>query len=230
MKTIGTLNDLPLSERPRERLAQHGANTLSSTELLALILGRGTRGEPVMMIAQKLISQFGSLEKIAEASVEDLQKTKGLGVAKASQLKACFEIAHRLQSSALIADKVIITSPADIYKILKPKMGSFTKEHFVIISCDTRNGIIAMDTVSIGILNASLLHPREVFETAIRRHAALIVLAHNHPSGNPDPSDADIDITKKIYQSGQIIGIPMMDHIIVAKHFFASLREMKLFP
>lgn len=230
MNTSFTLNDLPQSERPRERLAQYGAATLSSVELLALILGRGTRGEPVMMIAQKLISRFGSLENISTASVEDLQKIKGLGLAKASQLKACFEISLRLQSPASSSNKIIIKSPKDIFKILKPKIGHFTKEHFIVISCDTRNGIIAMDTVSIGILNASLLHPREVFETAIRRHAATIVLVHNHPSGNPDPSDADIDITRKMHQAGEIIGIGVMDHIIVAKDSFSSLREMKLFP
>ena len=230
MKLLLTLNDLPQSERPRERLAKYGASALSAAELLALILGRGTRGEPVMMIAHKLISQFGSLENISTASVEDLLKIKGLGMAKASQLQACFEMSQRLQSPASSSDKTIITSPEVVFQLLKPKIGQFKKEHFIVISCDTRNGIIAMDTVSIGILNASLLHPREVFDTAIRRHAASIVLVHNHPSGNPEPSDADIDITKKMHHAGEIIGIGVLDHIIVAKNSFSSLREMKLFP
>lgn len=228
VKTILTLNDLPHPERPRERLAQHGASTLSSVELLALILGRGTRGEPVMIISQKLISRFGSLRKLADASIEDLKKTKGLGLAKASQLKACFEIALRLNLPETPAEKIIVHSPEDIFKLLQPKIGHFTKEHFILVSCNTRSGIIGMDTVSIGILNASLLHPREIFDTAIRRHAASIMLVHNHPSGDPDPSDADIEITKKIYQAGQILGIPVVDHIIIATRSFSSLREMKL--
>lgn len=208
----------------------HGSASLSSVELLAIILGRGIRGEPVMMIAQKLISQFGSLENIANASLEDLLEVKGLGLAKASQLKACFEISHRMNSPSSSSQKTIIKSPQDVYAMLQPKIGHFTKEHFIVISCNTRNGIIATDTVSIGILNASLLHPREVFDTAICRHAASIVLVHNHPSGDPTPSDADIEITEKIYKAGVIIGIPVLDHIVIAKDSFSSLREMKLFP
>ncbi len=227
---IFTLNDLPRAERPRERLAMHGPDTLSSVELLAIILGRGIRGEPVMIIAQKLISQFGSLENIATASLEDLLEVKGLGLAKAAQLKACFEISRRIISPASTAQKIIIRSSQDVFKMLQPKIGHFTKEHFIVISCDTRNGIIAADTVSIGILNASLLHPREIFDTAIRRHAASIVLVHNHPSGDPDPSDQDIEITEKVFKAGVIIGIPILDHIIIAKDSFSSLRDLKLFP
>lgn len=230
MKSILTLNDLPFSERPRERLAQHGATALSSVELLALILGRGTRGEPVLKIAQELLSRFGSLKKIADASVEDLKKINGLGLAKASQLTACFEIARRTQETTDSISRTKAGSARDIFNFLRPKIGHFVKEHFLVISCDTRQGIIALDTISVGILNASIVHPREVFETAIRRHAATIIIAHNHPSHNPEPSDADIEITKKIYDAGEIFGIKLIDHIIVARHSYASLRELKLFP
>lgn len=230
MKHVYTLNDLPHSERPRERLAHHGSSALSSVELIALILGRGTRGEPVMMIAQKLLSQFGSLKNIAEASVEDLQKINGLGLAKASQIKACFEIANRINAPVEIQTRTIVKSAKDIYVLLKPAIGHFVKEHFIVVSCDTRGGVIAMDTVSIGILNASIVHPREVFEVAIRRHAYSIILAHNHPSGNTEPSDADIAVTNKMYEAGEIFGVKMIDHIIVTQHAFSSLRELKLFP
>ena len=229
MTSLLTLNDLPQSERPRERLSRYGSSVLSSTELLALILGRGTRGEPVMVLAQKILSQFGSLEKIAEASIENLREIKGLGHAKASQLKACFEIVSRLQSAHSVdPTKTYVNTPRDLYVLLQPRIAKYTKEHFLVISLDTRNAIIAIDTVSIGILNASIVHPREVFNIAIRRHAATIILSHNHPSGNAEPSSADIEITKRICEAGEVVGIEVADHIIVTKHSFSSLRELGL--
>lgn len=226
-----TIHDLPKSERPRERLKKLGPNSLSAQELLALILGRGVRGESVSMTAQKLLSYFGSLEGIMNASLEDLQSVKGLGLAKASQLKACFEIARRVFTKSEIAEEIKqkkITSAQEIYGLIRSKISNYAKEHLVVLSFDTRNKFLGMDTISVGILNANLIHPRETFDAAIRRHAAHIVVAHNHPSGDPEPSEDDLEITKRLVESGKILGIEITDHIIVTKNRFFSFKERKL--
>ncbi len=226
-----TIHDLPKSERPRERLKKLGSNSLSAQELLALILGRGVRGESVSMTAQKLLSYFGSLEGIMNASLEDLQSIKGLGLAKASQLKACFEIARRVFTKSEIAEgakQKEIASAQEVYKLIKSKISNYTKEHLVVLSFDTRNKFLGMDTISVGTLNANLIHPRETFDAAIRRHAAHIIVAHNHPSGNPEPSEDDLEITKRLVESGKILGIEVTDHIIVTKNDFFSFKEKKL--
>lgn len=229
MKKSFTIHDLPSSERPRERLQKFGPDALSAQELLALILGRGISGESVMMTAQKLLSYFGSLEAIMNASLEDLQKIKGLGMAKSSQIKACFEIARRVYNNDEISNsenkKKLIISPKDVYKLVKSKIIHYTKEHFVVLSFDARNNFLGMDTITVGTLNANLVHPRETFESAIRRHAAQIIIAHNHPSGDPEPSEDDLEITKRLTESGKILGIEIVDHIIVVKNGFLSFKE-----
>lgn len=222
---------MPKSERPRERLEKLGADSLSAQELLALILGRGVRGKSVSMTAQKLLSCFGSLEGIMNASLEDLQSVRGLGLAKASQLKACFEIARRVFTKSEIIEEgkqKEIASAKEIYKLIKSKISSYTKEHLVVLSFDSRNKFLGMDTVSVGILNANLIHPRETFDTAIRRHAAHIVVAHNHPSGDPEPSEDDLEITKRLIEAGKILGIEVVDHIVVTKESFFSFKEKEL--
>lgn len=226
-----TIHDLPKSERPRERLKKLGSEALSAQELLALILGRGVRGESVSLTAQKLLSHFGSLEGIMNASLEDLQSIKGLGLAKASQLKACFEIARRVFTKNEIVDETRqkeITSTKEVYELIKSKISNYTKEHFVVISFDSRNKFLGMDTVSLGTLNANLIHPRETFDAAIRRHAAQIIVAHNHPSGDPEPSEDDLEITKRLVESGKILGIEVTDHIIVCKSGYLSFKEKGL--
>jgi DNA repair protein RadC len=228
MKSSYTLHDLPKSERPRERLAHLGSEALSAPELLALVLGRGVAGEPVMMTAQKLLSRFGSLEVLCAASIEDLQAVKGVGFAKACQLKAILEIARRMgQTSDTFGKKVknSLLSPGDVFQILKPRIAHFKKEHFVLVTFDTRNKVIGIDTISVGTLNASLVHPREMFEIAIRRHAASVIIAHNHPSGDPDPSDEDIRVTAKLTEAGKLLGIQLLDHIIVGKDKFYSFSQ-----
>lgn len=223
-----TLRDLPISERPRERLIRHGSDALSLQELLALILGRGVQGESVMTTAQKLLAQFGSLESLLDASLEDLQQIKGIGVAKACQIKACLEIARRVNSSNLKTSskkRKQLLSPDEIYRLLKPRLAHHKKEHFVLISFDTRNTLLSIDTISIGTLNASLVHPRELFEIAIRHHAASVIIAHNHPSGDPDPSDEDIRVTKKLIETGKLLGIQVLDHIIVGNDTFYSFSS-----
>lgn len=224
-----TLRDLPVSERPRERLIQHGSDALSLQELLALILGRGVQGESVMTTAQKLLAQFGSLESLLDASLEDLQQVKGIGVAKACQIKACLEIARRVNDKSLNKTsnkkKKQILSPQEVFQLLKPKLSHHKKEHFILISFDTRNTLLSIDTISIGTLNASLVHPRELFEIAIRHHAASVIIAHNHPSGDPDPSDEDIRVTAKLTEAGKLLGIQVLDHIIVGNDRFYSFSS-----
>src|SRR5690606_10166737 len=181
-----TVHDLPLSERPRERLLSAGPKALSSLELLALILGRGIKGESVMVTAQKLLSHFGSLKNTLEASIADLTKIRGLGPAKASQLMACFEIARRIAHEE-ISDELnrtnrdSIKTPEAAVRLVRSEITDFSKENFFVLSFDTRNKLIGIDKVSLGTLNASLVHPRETFESAIRKHAAQIMIAHNHP-------------------------------------------------
>lgn len=226
-----TIHDLPKSERPRERLKKLGSEALSAQELLALILGRGVRGESVSLIAQKLLSHFGSLEGIMNASLEDLQSVKGVGLAKASQLKACFEIARRVFTKNEVADEAKqkeITSAKEIYELIKSKISNYAKEHLLVLSFDSRNKFLGMDTVSVGTLTANLVHPRETFDAAIRRHAGHIVVAHNHPSGDPQPSEDDLEITKRLVESGKILGIEVIDHVIVTENTFFSFKEKEL--
>lgn len=220
-----TLHDLPSEERPRERLKKFGPEVLSAQELLALILGRGIKGEPVMMLSQKLLSKFGNLRKVAEASLEDLREIKGLGLAKAAQIKACLEIARRINQEEGIENKRRLLTPEYVFKLLKPKIVQYNKEHFVVVSLDSRNNVIGIDTISIGTLNANLVHPRETFEAAIARHASQVIVAHNHPSGDVEPSQGDIDTTKRLKEAGELLGIEVIDHLIISKKDFFSFKS-----
>lgn len=228
-----TLNHLPAAERPRERLREFGPHALSSAELIALILGKGSKGGSVMITAQKLLFNFGSLKKILEASLEDLQVIKGLGPAKASQLAACFEIARRIIHEDLEAERAKletrgINSALDAVNLIRAKITNYSKEHFFVIACDVRNRIIDIEQISLGSLSASVVHPRETFESAIRKHAAQIVIAHNHPSGDPHPSDEDLSITRRLSEAGKVLCIPLMDHIIVTRNEYYSFSDRGL--
>lgn len=221
-----TLHDLPQEERPRERLQKYGAEVLSISELLALILGSGIQGEPIMLTAQKLLAKFGSLKAMSDASLEDLQSIKGLGFAKAAQIKACFEIARRIGGNEIkTGGKKQPLTPKIIFDLLRSKITRFAKEHFVVVSLNNRNNVLGMDTVSIGTLNASLVHPRETFEAAIARHAAQVIIAHNHPSGDVAPSQGDIETTKRLKEAGELLGIEVIDHLIIGKNSYFSFRE-----
>src|SRR3989338_1350951 len=225
-----TLNDLPVNERPRERLVKYGVESLSLQELLSLIFGRGVKGESVVSISQKLISAFGSLDQLSETSIEDLKKIKGLGLAKACQLKACFEISRRLKKEENLNKNKnrIVNSPKDIFPLLKEKIINFHKEYFMVISLDNRNKVIGIDTVSIGTLNSSLIHPRETFEVAIKNHAAGIIICHNHPSGELRPSKDDLVVTQDLVKAGKLLGIEVSDHLIITKNNYFSFKEKKI--
>jgi DNA repair protein RadC len=221
-----TVHDLPKSERPRERLQKHGAEALSSQELLALVIGRGVSKKSVMTIAQELLSRFGNIKAISEATIEELSQIKGIGLAKASQLKASFELARRKEEHD--GERLSVKSHQDVIKVVRQQLKDKKKEHFLILCLDTRSNLIKIGNISTGTLDANLVHPREVFKEAIQSLASSIILVHNHPSGNPEPSEADIEITKRIQETGKIVGIDVLDHIIIADNKSFSFKEKGL--
>jgi len=222
-----TIHDLPLSERPRERLQKHGAEVLSSQELLALVIGRGISKKSVITIAQELLTRFGNIKAISEATIEELSQIKGIGLAKAAQIKACFELGKRQDLEPELKD-FDIKDPQSVVKAIRAGIKDKAKEHFKLILLNTRNKIISISTVSIGTLNASLVHPREVFKDAISHNAYSVVLAHNHPSGDSEPSEDDLMITKRLVDAGKILDIKVTDHIIITKNGYFSFKEKGL--
>jgi len=222
-----TVRDLPRQERPRERLQKFGPEALSAQELLALVIGRGIPKKSVMSIAQELLVRFGNVRAISHATIEELSQIKGIGLAKAAQIKACFELGKREELEPELKN-FDIKDPEAVVKAIRASIRDKAKEHFKLILLNPRNKIIGISTISIGILNASLVHPREVFKDAIMHTAASVVLAHNHPSGDPEPSEDDIKITKKLVESGKILGIEVLDHIIIGKNNFCSFKERGL--
>jgi DNA repair protein RadC len=229
VKNSFTVRDLPLSERPRERLLKLGSEALSAQEILALILGRGTKGESVMVISQKLVSRFGDLKAIANASVEELTQIKGIGPAKAAQIKAALELSRRLEADASEKPKPVLKSPGDVAAEVRSKLKGKKKEHFLVLCLDTRNRLIDSRLISIGSLDTSIVHPREVFKEAVSSCAASVIFAHNHPSGDPEPSKEDIELTKRLAAAGEIMGIDVLDHIIVCDKSHSSLKAKNLF-
>jgi len=228
LKKSFTVHDLPLSERPRERLLKHGVEALSAQEILALILGRGIKDESVIVTAQKLLSTFGNLKNIAAASMEELTKIKGIGPAKAAQIKAAFELSKRVEDSSDKDRKTTVKSPEDAIKSVKNQLKGKKKEHFLVLSLDTRNHLINIQTISIGSLDSSIVHPREVFKEAISSTAASVIFVHNHPSGDPTPSEDDIKLTKRLVEAGEILGIEVLDHIIICDKDYISMKSRNL--
>jgi DNA repair protein RadC len=222
-----TVRDLPKPERPRERLQKIGAENLSAQELLALVIGRGIPKKSVMTIAQELISTFGNVNAISQATLEELCQIKGIGIAKAAQIKASFELAKR-ENLETDEENFDIKNPEAVCKVISSSIKEKAKEHFKLILLNSRNKKIGISTISIGTLTTSLVHPREVFKEALAHSAASVILAHNHPSGDPEPSEDDLKITRKLVESGKILGVEVIDHIIVGKNSFYSFREKGL--
>jgi DNA repair protein RadC len=229
MKESFTIHDLPLAERPRERLFKFGAESLSTQEILALILGRGIKGESVLITAQNLLTNFGSIKNIAYASVAELSKIKGIGPAKAAQIKAAFELGKRFENSSDQSHKEKVKSPEDAIQAVKNKLKGKKKEHFLVLSLDTRNHPIDTQIISIGSLDSSIVHPREVFKEAISSCAASVIFIHNHPSGDPEPSEDDIKLTKRLVEAGGILGIEVLDHIVIGDNEYLSMKAKNLF-
>ena len=218
--SIMKIKDMPGVDRPREKLEKYGPERLSDAELLAVLLRTGGRGLNAVELAATVFKNF-SVEKLPNASIADLEKTTGLGAVKAMEIVACFELGRR----ALHHKKSsLILSPGDIWQELKDIRGH-KKEHFVVFFLDARNQEIRREIISVGTLNANLVHPREVFEPAIAHSAAQIIVAHNHPSGNPEPSGEDRVITTRLRDAGKILGIEILDHVVVAREQFSSFKD-----
>lgn len=219
-----TIKEMPLSERPREKMIRLGAEKLSNAELIGVILGTGTRNESAVILAQKLLNKMDGIVNLSQMDIGELTKVSGIGLAKACQIKACFQLYTRISIEDTF--KSGIKTPIDAVSILEGQLRFKKKEHFVTLLLDTKNQVIACETISIGSLNSSIVHPREVFKTAITKSAASIILAHNHPSGNTEPSNEDIEVTRRLIETGDIIGIKVLDHIIIGDGRYMSFKEM----
>ena len=219
-----TIKELPPEERPRERLQKSGPGALSDSELLAIILRMGTGNVSVTELAKKLVTHYGGLKGIASASFEELCEIKGIGTAKAAQIKAAFEIGKRF-SQAIDTKGDQIRCSEDVKNLLWHKMRTYDKEHFMIVLLDTKNRVIKTETVSVGILDSSIVHPREVFKSAIKSNAASVVLVHNHPSGDPTPSRNDTSTTIKLREAGELVGISVLDHVIIGERSYYSFKD-----
>jgi DNA repair protein RadC len=224
-----TIHDLPAAERPRERLQQFGVEALSAQEILALILGRGISGESVTVTAQRLLKRFGGIKGLADATVEELSQVKGIGLAKAAQIKAAFELGKRLESYPGTGKQPVLTNTAEVVSLVQGRLRGKKKEHFLALLLDTRGQLIRIAEVSVGSLDSSIVHPREVFKEAISASAASVIFVHNHPSGDTEPSKDDIGLTKRLAEAGGIMGIDVLDHVIVSDHGYLSLKARGLF-
>ncbi|MFC4767903.1 RadC family protein [Effusibacillus consociatus] len=222
------VRDVPAEERPRERMIRDGASSLSNVELLAILLRTGSNGQSVLGLAEQLLSRFGGLRSLMEADFHEIIDIPGMGPAKALQIQAAIEIGKRIARLSR-EPLTVIRSPQDVADLFMDRLRFEKKEHFVVIHLDTKNQIIAEEVASIGSLDSSIVHPREIFKTALKKSSASIICVHNHPSGDPTPSREDILVTKRLAEVGQIMGIEMLDHIVIGEQRFVSLKEQGLF-
>ncbi len=216
---------MPENERPKEKLLRYGAESLSNPELLAIILRTGTKGENVLALSQRIISEFNGLNGILNASVKEMTEIKGVKESKASQMIAIAELFKRFNTYKSFNEFKRVSSPNDVASMLYGEMGTFNQEVLKLIILNTKNEIKKIKDVFKGSLNSSLVHPREIFNEAIRNSAASIIICHNHPSGDPTPSDEDIKVTTRLQECGEIIGIKLIDHIIIGRNIYVSLKE-----
>lgn len=222
------IKDLPKIDRPREKLEKYGPEKLSNSELLAILLRTGSKNINVVELANKILKKFSN-DGLSKATIKELKNTFGLGAAKACEIIACFELGRRLLQNK---QTTLILSPRDVWNEMKDIRDN-KKEHFVIFYLDSRNKEIGREEIkreiiSVGSLNANLVHPREVFEPAVRNFASQVIVAHNHPSGDPEPSEDDLVITQKLVEAGKILGIGVVEHVIVTSKNYLSFKEKGL--
>lgn len=224
---VPMIRDMAENDRPRERLIKVGAEVLSTAELLAIILRSGTQGESVLRMAERLLIQFDNLPGLARATITEMTAAKGVGEAKATEIKAALELGRRLVASAP-EERVHVSSPDDAFHLLKSEMMFLDQEHLRLILLDTRNKVLRTPTIYVGSLNTSVIRVGELFRAAIRENAAAFIVAHNHPSGDPSPSPEDINVTRQIVQAGKLLDIEVLDHIVIGQNRFVSLKQRGL--
>lgn len=220
------VRDLPVDERPRERLLSEGAASLSNTELLAVLLRTGVKNDSALRVAEKVLALYKErgLAAITQMSAKELSSIKGVGMAKAATILAAVELGRRLALKAAEA-RTVVHGPADAASYVMPRFRFERREHFAVLLLNAKNHILALKTISVGTLTSSVVHPREVFQAAIEQSAASVILVHNHPSGDPAPSGEDLAVTRRMVEAGGIMDIPVLDHVIVGYDKFISLKE-----
>jgi DNA repair protein RadC len=220
------IKDMPEDMRPREKFLAGNESSLSDAELLAIILGHGTKNMSALDLAQLLIIKYKGIRGLKEVGLDELTQEKGIGTAKAVSIKAAIELGRRMGLD--IQSKPTIKSPEDVKNIVMEEMRYFDREHFRVMYLDRKGGLLAMEDISIGGLHSSMAHSREVFKNAIKKSANSVILIHNHPSGDVTPSREDIEVTKRLLEAGKIIGIEVLDHIIVGESSYCSLKSKGL--
>lgn len=223
------IKDLPVEERPRERLMLHGPEYLAESDLVAIILRTGSVNRSAIDLAEELLAKFGGLRGLGKASVSEIARHPGVGQAKAVQLKAAIELGRRLLSGSP-AQLPVIRKPQDVFDLLLGGFQDLDREHFKVLHLNTKNQVMKVETTSIGLLNSSPVHPREVFKEAVKMSSAAIILAHNHPSGDPTPSQEDLLLTTRLRNVGEVLGISVVDHIIFGDNRYVSLKERGQIP
>ena len=222
------IRDVHEADRPRERLIRQGAQSLSNQELLAILLRTGTKEESVLALANRVLMNFEKLHALKQATIEEIVDIKGIGEAKAVQLLAAIELGRRLAQKEP-NERFTIRSPDDAASYLMQEMTSLPQEHFVCLFLNVKNQVLHKQTIFVGSLNSSIVHPRDIFREAVKRSAAAIICAHNHPRGVPTPSPEDIEVTSRLYEAGQIMGVDLLDHVIIGDHQYVSMKEKGYF-
>jgi len=222
-----TIKELPEGERPRERLLHYGPGSLSTAELIAIIVRVGTKDENVIMLSQRLLTCFGGVAGLAQAPLCDLMAIKGIGEAKAIELKAAFELGRRLLVAAP-HERPVVKSPADAANLLMMEMAPLEQEHLRTLIMDSKNHVLKIHTVYIGSVNTAVVRVGELFREAIRLNAAALIVAHNHPSGDPTPSPEDVHVTRQIVEAGKLLNVDVLDHLVIGQQRWVSLKERGL--
>ena len=226
---IKTIKEIPVDDRPREKMASKGATALTDAELVAILLRTGTAEKSALDIASELTTDGGLYKRLASITrLNELMNIKGLGQAKAATVLAALEIGRRI-ASAKPVDKIHLSCPQDVAEFLMPRLRYAVKEQFIVILLNGKNKVVGTEVISEGSLSSSVVHPREVYASALLHHAAAIMVAHNHPSGDPKPSDEDREITSLLAQSGKVLGIPLVDHIVIGDGTYYSFLENEAF-
>lgn len=228
MGEVMKVKEMPIDDRPREKLMMRGAQSLSDAELIAILLRTGTKGKSVVHVAQELIQKSGGLNNLSSQTLESFTKHCGIGKDKAATLISAFEINRRVDAQKKLLSLKRITSPSDIAEVFIPMLRDKVKEEFYVVCLNTANKIIKHELISVGNLNSSVVHPREVYKVAVENNSANIILLHNHPSGNCEPSNEDISLTRKMVEAGKLMEIQVFDHIIIAGDKFTSLVEKRI--